>query len=63
MNRKELGQKDYVRPHIKVFESEFGSQLLLGSKVNGGHEDAEDEEFESGFPNEGGHEDAEDEAW
>ena len=59
MDRKQTTREMYVPPHIEVIETEEESSLLRWSNAHGGHEDADDEDFDT--PGWGGHEDAEDE--
>ena len=59
MIRKPTKKWGYIVPHIKVIETEADYPFLLGSKMNGGHNSAEDENFD--MPGWGGHDDAEDE--
>ena len=63
MNKKEFNRKDYSSPCVEITAAESGSHLLVGSKMGGGHEDADDEEFINFSPGQGGHEDASDESW
>ena len=63
MKKNQIKKRLYVAPDIVVIETEPERHLLLGSQSSGGHEDAEDEEFETLYPGDGGHNDAEDEAW
>lgn len=77
MIRKPTKKWVYTAPRIEVIETEAGTPFLFGSRMNGGHNDAEDENFDtSGWgghgdaededfntPGWGGHGDAEDEGW
>lgn len=53
----------YVPPQIGVVETETDRQLLFGSHATGGHDDADDEDFETFIPGSSGHQDADDEAF